>query len=95
MFGCSTTGGADTFDDVTINMATAMAQLTGRDLVGLTHVWAVSLEKAGRCTLTEAFPWSSCVVGVVGHRFLSCKVRFLPLSSGTDLTVQIEGQIPL
>jgi hypothetical protein len=48
--------GVDTFDDVIADVATAAAQLTGHDLVGPTHDWAVSLEKTDRHTLTEAFP---------------------------------------
>jgi hypothetical protein len=49
-------GGANTFDDVTTDVATAAVQLTGHDLVSPTHVWAISLEKTGCCTLTEEIP---------------------------------------
>jgi hypothetical protein len=92
-------GGADSFDDVISIVAIGKAQLTGRDPVGPNHVWAVSLEKTGYCMLTEVFPRSSCIVGVVGRRFLSpcdtCKAGSISIFSSTTLTAKIEGQISL
>ena len=92
-------GGADDFDDVISGVATAAAQLTGRDLVGPTHVCAVSLEMTGPCALTEAFPRFSCIVEVVGRWFLSpcdmCKAGSSPIFNVTDLTAKNQGPNPL
>jgi hypothetical protein len=92
-------GEADTFSDVTDDVAPEAAQLTGHDLVGPTLVWAVSLEKTERRVLTEAFPRFSRVVEVVGRRSPSpcdtCKARFLSILNGMDLTALLESQGPL
>ena len=82
--------GPDNLDDVISDVATAAARLTGCDLVGPPHAYAVSLEMTGPCALTEAFSRFSCVVEVVGRRFLSpcdtCRARSSSIFSGADLT---------
>jgi hypothetical protein len=77
-------------DNIINDVATAVARLMGRDLMGPPLACAVSLEMIGPYALTKAFPRSSCVVEAMDCRFASscntCTARFPPIFNDVNLT---------